>query len=96
MTRSIYNRDFIHLPIKIRNLEIGKVKTRFDDFSLMIEAAEAIARNMSFARVDFYRSAPGKLFLGEITFCPNNAVNWFSDPGFDEKVAEQWDHRFNY
>ena len=93
---TVYNRDFIHLPIKIRNLEIGKVKTRFDDFSLMIEAAEAIARNMSFARVDFYRSAPGKLFLGEITFCPNNAVNWFSDPGFDEKVAEQWDHRFNY
>ncbi len=93
---TVYDRDFKHLPIQVRNLGMGKVKAPFNDSFTMIEAAEAIARNMSFARVDFYRSAPGELFLGEITLCPNNAVNWFSDPAFDEKIAEKWDHRFNY
>ncbi|MEM9471955.1 MAG: ATP-grasp fold amidoligase family protein [Pseudomonadota bacterium] len=93
---TVYDRDFVHLPVKIREMEIGKVRKPFEDFTTMVEAAEAIARNMSFARVDFYRTAPGELFLGEITLCPNNAVNWFSDPEFDEKIAVDWDHRFNY
>ncbi len=93
---TVYDRDFNHLPIKVKNYAIGKVKPSFDDCSLMIAAAEAIGRNMSFVRVDFYRSAPGELYLGEITLCPSNAVSWFSDPSFDEEIATQWNHRFNY
>ena len=93
---TVYDSDFNHLPINIRNMAIGEVRAPFEEFATMLEAAEAIARNMSFARVDFYRTDTGELFLGEITLCPNNAVNWFSDPAFDERIGSQWDHKFNY
>lgn len=93
---TVYDRDFNHLPLTVRNMEIGEVREPFEDFAIMLEAAEAIARNMSFARVDFYRTGSGDLFLGEITLCPNNAVNWFSDPAFDERIGAEWDHKFKY
>ena len=93
---TVYDRNFNHLPVKIRNLPIGNVKTHFNEYSTLLDAAEAIARNMSFARVDFYRTESGQLFLGEITLCPTNAANWFSDPAFDKSMGQLWDHRFNY
>ncbi len=93
---TVYDRDFNHVPISVRNFSRGQVRDSLDEYPIILEAAETIASNMSFARVDFYRTVSGELFLGEVTFCPNNAINWFSDPDFDEKIGAAWDHKFKY
>ena len=93
---TVYDRDFKHIPVQVRQISIGKVRDHLPQFALMRDAAETIARDMLFARVDFYLTSQGKVFLGEITYCPANAANYYSDPGFDRHIGDQWDHLAQY
>jgi hypothetical protein len=87
---TLYDREFNYLPVRIRDVEIGEVVSPPLEYGLMLEAAEAIAGPLTFARIDLYRTSTGELFLGEITLCPNNTIYWFSDPGFDEAMGSHW------
>jgi hypothetical protein len=91
-----YDRDFNHIPVSIRHLAIGEVRDHLPQFELMRDAAEAIARDMLFARVDFYVTGAGKVFLGEVTFCPANGAIYYSDPDFDQEIGDKWDHLAQY
>lgn len=93
---TVYDRDFKHIPVQIRRLAIGTVRDHLPQFELMRDAAEAIAQDMLFARVDFYITSQGSVFLGEITYCPANAANYYSDPDFDRHIGDQWDHMAQY
>lgn len=93
---TFYDREFRHIPVRFMNRKIGEVLGHLPQFQLMRDAAEAIARDLLFARVDFYLTARGKVYLGEITLCPNNACQYFSEPGFDVRVGEAWDHIAQY
>lgn len=50
---------------------------------LMIELAEIIAHDLTFARIDFYE-LDGRVYFGEITFFPGN--------GLEEFTPEEWDN----
>ena len=55
----------------------------------MIEAAELLADDFSFARVDFYQ--PGKSpFFGEITFYPGSGLDPFNPSWLDEEMGKLW------
>lgn len=93
---TLYDRDFNHLDVGIRDLPMGDPRDKPAEFETMLDAAEEIASTMPFARVDFYRTTKGKLFLGEITLCPQNAANWYTKPWFDLWMGENWQHDAQY
>ena len=55
----------------------------------MIRAAEALATDFSFARVDFYQPAAKPLF-GEMTFYPGSGLDPFDPPELDTIMGAMW------
>jgi len=55
----------------------------------MIAAAEEMARDFSFARVDFYQPAAQPLF-GEICFYPGSGLDRFDPPELDAEMGRLW------
>ncbi len=93
---TMYDREFTHIPVRVRHFPIGRVRDDLREFTFMRQAAEAIAAKMSLARVDFYRTKSGDVRLGEITLCSMNTKSYYSDPEFDGQLGERWNHRFLY
>lgn len=54
-----------------------------ENYDLMIELSEKLAKNIPFVRVDFYE-VNGKVYFGELTFFPG--------AGFEEFTPESWDY----
>ena len=52
-------------------------------YDKMLEMAERLASDLTFARVDFYE-VNGHPYFGEITLCPGN--------GIEEFKPEEWDN----
>ncbi len=55
----------------------------------MIEAAETLARDFDFVRVDFYEHQ-GKPLFGEMTFYPGSGLDPFDPVGLDEIIGAHW------
>ncbi len=83
ISNTLYDADFNHIPVGIGDYGIGKLRQPFKELELMREAAEALAANVPFGRVDFYLTAKHEVFVGEVTYCPNNTRIRYSDPEFD-------------
>jgi len=96
ISHTLYDPEFTHIPVQICEKKIGEVKPVFPALVQMKRAAERICRTISYARVDFYWTKADRIYLGEITFCPNDANNYYSDPRFDENIGSKWDHRDLY
>lgn len=60
----------------------------------MIRAAETLADDLPFVRVDFYE-VDGRPLLGEMTFYPGSGLDAFHPHDFDQYVLSLWqrDHR---
>lgn len=54
-----------------------------DNYSMMINLAEQLSKNIPFVRVDFYE-INGKIYFGELTFYPGS--------GFEEFTPLDWDY----
>jgi hypothetical protein len=55
----------------------------------MIIAAEKIAEDISYVRVDFYEIQGHPLF-GEMTFYPASGYDSFSPADYDRKIGALW------
>jgi hypothetical protein len=55
----------------------------------MISAAEKLAGNLAFVRVDFYDLPDGPRF-GEMTFSPNAGNGHFTPQAFDRYLGALW------
>jgi hypothetical protein len=55
----------------------------------MMEAAEELARDFDFARVDFYQPAEQPIF-GEISFYPGSGLEAFDPPELDAEMGRLW------
>ena len=79
-----YNRDSKLLPFceVACPADYSKIFEKPNNFDKMIELAEVLAKDIPFARVDFYNTK-GDIYFGEITFFPAGGVGKF-DP-------EEWD-----
>ncbi len=72
-------------------LNFGRPIARRDrpaNLRTMVQAAERIAADLAFARVDFYSDGERELKFSEITFTPGNARTRVSDPEFGAKLGE--------
>ncbi|MFC3017626.1 ATP-grasp fold amidoligase family protein [Virgibacillus litoralis] len=52
-------------------------------YNEMLEISRKLSDGFPFVRVDLYYSQ-GKIYVGELTFTPNNGFGKFSDVKFDE------------
>lgn len=57
------------------------------NFEKMIEIAEALSKDIPFARIDLYNTN-GKIFFGEITFFPAAGMGKFEPEEWDETLGE--------
>lgn len=57
--------------------------------SAMLEAAELLARDFTFARVDFYEVA-GKPLFGEFSFYPGSGLDPFASDWIDFELGSLW------
>lgn len=57
--------------------------------SEMIEAAETLARDIDFIRVDFY-DTPRKYYFGELTNTPQAGLEQFDPPEFNDVLGKMW------
>lgn len=63
--------------------------TRPSALGAMLAAAEELARDFAFARVDFYQPGAQPLF-GEVTFYPGSGLDPFDPPSLDEEMGALW------
>ena len=57
-------------------------------YEKMVELAQTLSRNISFARVDFYE-VDGRPFFGELTFYPGSGMKRFVPESWDDTLG-QW------
>lgn len=58
-------------------------------FSEMVRIAKRLAEDFNFIRVDLYFS-DGRIFFGELTFCPSEGRLDYSDRDFDYYLGSKW------
>lgn len=55
----------------------------------MIVAAEALARDFDFVRVDFYE-VEGQPLFGKMTFYPGSGLDRFNPVSLDQVMGDHW------
>lgn len=60
------------------------------DFPRLITAAERLAQDFEFVRVDLYQLASGQIKFGELTFCPGAARSRWQPVDWDFRIGELW------
>lgn len=55
----------------------------------MIIAAERLARDLDFVRVDLYE-VDGRPLFGEMTFYPGSGLDRFDPPSLDQQLGQKW------
>lgn len=88
LERATNHRWIVH-DTDWRALTPGENVKRPSALSAMLDAAEEMARDFSFARVDFYQPGDRPLF-GEMTFYPGSGLDPFYPPALDEAMGEMW------
>lgn len=91
-TIDFYDKDwkkqnFIGLvnPMKPKEKNSQEIEEKPKNFETMIKIVEKLAEDFDFVRVDFY-NINGKIYFGEMTFCPAS--------GFGTFIPEEWNYKF--
>lgn len=59
------------------------------NYKLMIDLANKLANCFDFVRVDFY-NVDGKIYFGELTFCPSSGFGKFVPEEWNSKIGNLW------
>ena len=84
LTEDFYTVDWEHIPLKRpHHPNAQNAITKPTQLTKMLELSTIIAREIPFARVDFYE-INNRLYFGEITFYPASGMSSFE--------PEEWDY----
>lgn len=88
MSLNFYDLDWNLLPFTrmYPNTTYPVKKPR--NFDKMVEIAKVLSKPFPFVRVDFYESAEGKLYVGELTFYPGGGYETFQPMEWDYKLGD--------
>lgn len=87
--RVLFDRDWRRLRVQWREPPAAEDIPKPIHFAEMIAAAEALADDLDFVRVDFY-DLPEGLKFGEMTFAPGSGLQRFTPAAFDEVLGGYW------
>jgi hypothetical protein len=90
-SRTLYNMDWMKLPCEYE-YHFGPDESGHPPelFNQMIDIARRLSTPFPFVRVDLYDSE-GKVWFGEMTFCPEKACGRFNPPTYDEQFGKWLD-----
>jgi TupA-like ATPgrasp len=86
---TIFDTDWHRLPFTVGYPPDPRPIPKPVSLGRMIEAAEILAEDFSFVRIDFYEIDNHPKF-GEMTFYPGSGHDAFNPPEWDAKVGELW------
>lgn len=86
---TFFSRDWRRLPAKVGNPTDDRDIPPPASLSQMIAAAEMLADDLPFLRVDFYEVA-GRPLFGEMTFYPSSGYDRFNPPAFGRHLLQLW------
>ena len=89
LDRAHHHRWVVHDPDWVPLAASAPRIARPSALSEMIAAAEEIARDMDFARVDLYQPCHQPLF-GEVSFYPGSGLDAFDPPALDAIMGALW------
>jgi TupA-like ATPgrasp len=87
-TRAMFDRDFHRLAIEFCDPNYGGTLVRPCSFEHMRAAAELLAQDESFVRVDLY-DAEVPIF-GELSLTPEAGLGKFDPPEWDRRLGQLW------
>lgn len=85
-----YDRDWRKIPYSKSSMLANRNVPRLVTYDEMIRAAEQLAHDIPFVRVDFY-SVNGKTVFSEMTFTPNGCI----DPGLTDIAQKEMGQLIN-
>jgi len=92
--RTLFDRNWTRQPFGLKfQIETREIE-RPPHFTEMLKAAEKIASEFSFARVDFYDFESGPKF-GEVTFAPSSGYSPFHPSSYDRVFGDLWKYERN-
>ena len=86
-SNDFFDKNFNHIPVDtvFKQYDKGQIsKPKY--YNQMIEAAEKLAKNTLFLRVDFY-CLTDRFYIGELTFYHNAGLCHFDPEEYDEKFG---------
>jgi hypothetical protein len=86
---TFFTRDWQRLPYQMSHPVDQQPIGRPAGLEAMIEAAECLAQDFSFVRVDLYEIDKKPLF-GEMTFYPSSGLADFSPDSFSRELMQLW------
>lgn len=87
--RTMFDRSWNNLPFTYVYRADPRPIQKPQSLQRMIEAAEILAEDFPFVRVDFYESANQPKF-GEMSFYPESGFGRFDPPEWDTKLGQLW------
>ena len=88
MSMNFYDLDWNLLPFTRVYPNTSRPVKKPVNFGKMVEIAEKLAKPFPFVRVDFYESAEGRLYVGELTFYPGGGYEAFTPMEWDYKLGD--------
>ena len=88
MSLNFYDLDWNLLPFTRKYPNTNHPVEKPKNFEKMIEIANKLAEPFPFVRVDFYESAEGRLYVGELTFYPGGGYETFDPIEWDYKLGD--------
>ena len=90
--RCFFDRSWNRLPFSLEYPVEHREIPRPQHLTEMIAAAEKLAADLDFVRIDFYDLPSGPKF-GEMTFAPGSGYEAFDPPEYDLILGHQWQIR---
>ena len=88
MSVNFYDLDWNLLPFTRMYPNTDYPVKKPKNFDRMVEIAEKLSEPFPFVRVDFYESAEGRLYVGELTFYPGGGYETFEPIEWDYRLGD--------
>ena len=80
-------QEFTGLTLGVKKSESLLRKPK--NYELMLELASILSKDFDFVRVDLY-NVDGKIYFGELTFCPASGLGTFIPEEWNKNFGEFW------
>ena len=88
LTEDFFTVDWEHIDVKRPSHPNARVEIpKPENLDKMLELSRILAKDIPFARTDFYE-IDGKVYFGEITFFPASGFSGFEPMEWDQKFGE--------
>ena len=87
---NFYDEEWNCLDFTIGTEKYSQKIEKPKNYDEMLEIAKKLSEDFDYVRVDLY-NIDGKIYFGELTFCPDGGFGKFTDKSWDYKFGSYWE-----